>query len=249
MPTIQTLNTHYLENRNAYPEPFRLRIHRSLSWLKRAEMMLADGYDELDRQLKQSRLPESAWVALENTKSDLDFGFVSLWIAFNAAYAYELESANLLHDKASFREFITTVCSLDREKQIYNLVWRVYSSDIQALLKNQFVFQPFWDFHNKKITEAVFQEKFDAALKSVNRALAAQDTDQLLMIVFDRLYTLRNQLIHGGATWHSSANRKQLQSACAFLMKLLPLFLMVMMENPNLKLWGKPFYPYVRNDQ
>jgi hypothetical protein len=31
-----------------------------------------------------------------------------------------------------------------------------------------------------------------------------------IKVMFDRLYTLRNQLLHGGATWNGAVNRAQI---------------------------------------
>ena len=78
-------------------------------------------------------------------------------------------------------------------------------------------------------------------------ALANKDTDSVLLIVFDRLYTLRNQILHGGATYNSSANRKQLRDGCAILQQCVPLILSVMQDNPD-EDWGKPFYPFVKEE-
>ena len=74
------LENHYKTCRMECSDSFRLRIHRSLSWLKQAEQ----------------------------TK-ELDFKFISLWIAFNAAYAREIEDIPI-GDKATFNEFIMRIC-------------------------------------------------------------------------------------------------------------------------------------------
>lgn len=52
-------------------------------------------------------------------------------------------------------------------------------------------------------------------------------------------------MMHGGATFGSSANRNQLKDACNILNALLPLMLTVMQEHAG-KDWGRPFYPFVR---
>lgn len=43
-----------------------------------------------------------------------------------------------------------------------------------------------------------------------------------LNTIFSRLYTLRNQIVHGGSTWNSSKNRQQLKDANNILSKILP---------------------------
>lgn len=250
---LDDLNQRYHDQRTNYPEPFRLRIHRAISWLKHADVLLSDGTDELNRALKintphsKTRLSDTAWQALEKMGADWDFGFVSLWIAFNAIYARDLNLKDS-QDRVHLRDFLGTVCRLDEEQQIYQLVWQTFSSDIRALLNNRYLFQAFWDFHNGLISQAAFEEEFQYTKQKANDALAKQDTDSLLTLVFNCLYTLRNQIIHGGATRHSSANRQQIQSACTFLSKILPVFIGIMMENPNHEAWGKPFYPFVKEN-
>ena len=71
------------------------------------------------------------------------------------------------------------------------------------------------------------------------------DTSRMLLVVFDRLYVVRNQLVHGGATWNSSINRAQVKDGAAVLGWLLPVFIDIMLENPDQD-WGKPFYPVVK---
>jgi len=66
----------------------------------------------------------------------------------------------------------------------------------------------------------------------------------VLSIVLSRIYTLRNQLVHGGATWASSVNRDQLRDCTAFMAKLVPLVIEVMLDHPE-ALWGDAVYPVV----
>lgn len=67
----------------------------------------------------------------------------------------------------------------------------------------------------------------------------------LLGVMFNRLYTLRNQLIHGGATWNGSVNRKQLRDCTQLLGSLVPILIQLMLDNPN-TLWGEACYPVIR---
>lgn len=54
-----------------------------------------------------------------------------------------------------------------------------------------------------------------------------------LLIIQGRLYTLRNQILHGGATWNSLVNRYQMRDAVAILSKLIPLIIKTLMDNPK----------------
>jgi hypothetical protein len=113
-----------------------------------------------------------------------------------------------------------------------------------VLLSNKFVFQPFWDFQNQKKTEAQWQEDFKKANTFANKALGHKNTPAVLSVIFSRLYTLRNQTMHGGATWNSAVNRDQMRDAVSFLSKFVPFIIKIMMDNAN-ELWGEPSYPLI----
>ena len=68
------------------------------------------------------------------------------------------------------------------------------------------------------------------------------DTHYILDKIFRRLYVLRNQIFHGGATWKGKLNRQQVKDGSGLLSYLLPVILSIMMENPN-EDWGTLAYP------
>ena len=203
---------------------FTLRMNRSLSWLQRAQ-------------------------AAGDAGGDDDVAFICLWIAFNAAYAQDtvgrMDNAS---ERQSFRDFVGQVCRLDADKALPALVWQVFPGPIRILLDNQYVFQPFWDALNNPRSDGSipthWRDAFDEARQRVQRALAQQDTERVLYEIFVRLYTLRNQLMHGGATWNSSVNRAQVRDGRALLARVLPVMLGVMMNHPA-QFEGRPFYPVV----
>lgn len=213
------LHQQFDQNRENFHQDFNLRIHRALSWLDKA-------------------------ASCEND----DTAFISLWIAFNAAYANEIGSQT--GDKNSFQEFLYQVCHLDdSEKRIYDLIWNRFSGSIRLLLDNRYVYQSFWDYHNGNITKEEWESKFSRAKDAAYHALRQQNTVQMLSVIFNLLYTLRNQIIHGGATYNSKANRSQLKDARNILETIVPTVIEIMLEHPDkFNGWGKPFYPYVKGD-
>ena len=124
------------------------------------------------------------------------------------------------------------------------MVWEEFSKGIRLLLNNEYVFQPFWDHLNNKITEKEWKDNFARAKSSANSALSNKKTAQVLIIVLSRVYTLRNQIVHGGATWNSSVNRRQITDCSKFMGRLVPLLIEIMMDNPDVD-WGQPCYPVV----
>lgn len=203
------------ELRDGFSTELTLRVHRGLSWYGRA--------------------------CAEH--EDIDVRFILLWIAFNAAYASEID-VDLGGDRDKFRSFFRTLVDLDCDKRIYSLVWSRYPNEVRLLLDNRYVYAPFWAHQNGVEGYADWGDRLARAKHNVNKAMAKQDTPLLLSILFDRLYVLRNQLVHGGSTWCSSVNRDQVRDGGALLANLVPIFLDIMMDNPQ-HAWGMPFYPVV----
>jgi len=202
--------------RGDFSENFGLRIHRSLSWLQRAEK-------ETD---------------------DYDAAFIFYWVAFNAAYAKDLTYRVSTDERSDFSDYFNQIIELDTKQTVYDAIWMKFSDSIRLLLDNHYVFQPFWNHHNEMTGYENWKERFEKSKKKIGHALRDQDTQLILSTVFDRLYVLRNQLIHGGATWNSSVNRSQVHDGAKILAFLTPMFIELMMDNPHVK-WGAPHYPVV----
>ena len=66
------------------------------------------------------------------------------------------------------------------------------------------------------------------------------------MQVFLRLYTLRNQVFHGGATYGTGRGRKQIKHGSFIMANLVPVILDIMeadiYENPSSEVWGEVAY-------
>jgi len=204
------------ELREGFPEALGLRVHRAISWLFRAEC----------------------------EDDDDDVRFILLWIGFNSAYAGEV-SHDVANERGIFKSYFDVLAQLDREQRIYNCVWERFPEQIDVLLKNKYVFAPFWNHANGRLGSDGWAESLSASQRAVGHALSDKDTTRILSIVFDRLYVLRNQLLHGGSTWDSAINRNQVRDGAAILGWLLPIFIDIMMDNPKHD-WGKPFYPVVK---
>lgn len=212
----ETLKSKQRKIREDFPENLGLRVHRALSWLQRAEM--AD--------------------------DDFDAAFIFYWIAFNAAYAEDLQELLPTGERRAFDLYFEKILSFDEEQIIYDAIWHSFSDSIRLLLDNKFVFHPFWSHHNQTPGYGDWDDRFSKSKKVIQIALRDRDTKVILTTLFDRLYVLRNQLVHGGATWNSSVNRPQVKDGARILAFLVPLFIDLMMDNPQL-IWEIPHYPVV----
>ena len=79
----------------------------------------------------------------------------------------------------------------------------------------------------------------------MNRAHKKRTIADVLLLLFGRLYVPRNQLVHGCATWNGKRNRPQVEDGYKVISKLQPLFLRMMLNNPNLDWGGASYDPYV----
>ena len=196
------------------PETLAVRLHRAISWLKCAE---------------------------ENT-SNHDLQFLSLWISYNACYAIDEKMEDNFTERKQFNEFISKLVSHDHEKRFYNLLWQKFSGPVRMIIENQFIFKPFWDAQRGENVN--WKKLFDKSNEDANRFLSKNEVGKLIEVVLDRLYMLRNQIMHGGATYKSKVNRAQVRDACNILKLFIPIIIDIMMENRN-EDWGDIYYPVV----
>ena len=93
MMKFDDLKTIHRDNRENFKEEFSTRIHRSLSWIKRAEMETEDS----------------------------DASFIFLWIAFNAAYTSERSSEEGVFDKSLMTSYFQKLVKHGK-KEIHELI-------------------------------------------------------------------------------------------------------------------------------
>ena len=207
----------------------RLRVRRALSWLERAEQAYRD--------------------------DDTDTAFILHWIAFNAVYG---QAGTADDDYQPRQERANQHAYLGKIARLYPSLRAAFDSQqlpdaVYALLASKYVYEPFWRSQAGASRYREWATRFKQLryriaskirdLRTTTNAAEA-NIDSVLCEVFDRLYTLRNQLMHGGATWHSSVNREQVLMGTVAIATLLPCFIDAMIENPDAD-WGPPRYPVV----
>ena len=197
------------------PETLTIRLHRAISWLKSAE--------------KQD--------------DNLDVKFISLWIAFNACYAVDLNGISSKPEKAKLRDFTSSLVQFDRTR-LYNLFWEKYSGPVRVLIENKFVFEKFWEFNRGDIDN--YEASFNKSIATALNCLSKENIEELIEIILERLYTLRNSIMHGGSTYNSKLNRAQLKDASNIMQLLVPIIIDIMLENSEHD-WGEIAYPVVLN--
>ena len=167
--TFETLNAEWHRVQDTLPDDLALRMRRALSWLARAE---------------------------KETDDD-DATFIFYWIAFNAAYARARSSEFQRRERNLFDDYFEQILRLDSEYTIHDAIQARFSELVEPLLNNEFVFQPYWNEREGQYY-GDWQKPFYRSRRNVERAFDRADTLVILNNLFDRLYVLRNQLLHGG---------------------------------------------------
>ena len=183
-----------------------LRPRRCTSWLGRADQEMAAG--------------------------DYDAAFIFYWIALEAAYT-ESRTGALMGEREKIRReaYFGEIIVLDRYDKVSNAILNQCADPIVEIVNNKYVFPPFWIRHRN------WEETLERERDKVERTNWLWNTEDhakvTLSILFDRLDVLRDQLIHGGATWSGSMNRKQVIAGARTMAPLVTLFTELMMDNPD----------------
>ena len=195
-------------------EGFYIRLHRAISWLKAAE-------ENADNQ---------------------DFQIISYWISLNSCYAISGD-VDRFAESSKLTEFFEKIIEADKHETIYELFWTEFPGMIRILLDNQFIYKRYWLYQRGQVSS--WKEEFERDNSRAFRLLQNPDKSvELIELVMRRLYQMRNQLIHGGATYKSSINRTQVRDSANLLGRLIPLIIDIMLDNPE-EAWGEIYYPVV----
>lgn len=219
----------------------------------RAKWETLAGPPEVIHRLRRS----ISWLERASAEDDADTKCILLWVSFNAAYAIERKAAVTAWGEAGaseralqrrFFKRLTTAGWKRIHDPIRTSLWRA----VPSLMSNEYVYRGFWD----SLTDQRFdwerwerKDDFEAERDEVPKLLRTaneRSTGTLLRFVFNRLYVVRNQLMHGCATREESLNRRQVEDGAEILSVLMPRFLDIMADHPN-RDWGAISYP-VRDD-
>lgn len=217
---LQDVVDYYSKNKMSFDEPFRIRIHRALSWFKKAKEL--------------------------NLNGELDLSFITMWIGFNAAYGQNLNSAFKL-EKTLINDFLNQILLQDHKNEIGNILWNHSSKAIISLLENKYTLEKYWHYVNGKEDASNWNESLQRSVTKGKILIEKKSApDELLSMILHRFYSLRNQLLHGGATFESILNRNQIEDALQLMFGVFPVIVQLMMETPDKSVFGEPYYKPIK---
>lgn len=203
IPSLESLWTKYHSRKDGLRNN-SVRTYRALSWMERGQKEMED---------------------------DPDAAFIFHWIGFDAICSEQHRNPA---SKKKIEKFLQKAVEEDRDASIYKLVIANESKTILTLAANAYVFKRFWNHYYKNL-DSLWAYSLIESAKLMIRNLERRECGTLgtLKILFDRLNELRNQLVHGGSTWESQANRDQVRDGAWIMYRLLPVFLDLVMDNPD----------------
>ena len=179
---------------------------------------------------------------------DYDAACIFYWISLNAAYAQDiplgLTKGKNWTETDEFKAFADKVVERDAENSLARLIFDNNREIILRLTEDTYLYKGFWLARNGTYSGQSWQTRFEKERNSTRQHLMKRDyrlVREILPVIFDRLYVLRNQLIHGGATWRSSVNRSQVEMGATVMSSLVPTVISIMLENSGDD-WGPCFY-------
>lgn len=212
---IAELKNRLREQRDLLNELQSTRLHRALSWMSAAQQQ----------------------------NDDADLRFVCSWISFSACCYVEGSGDSSLEEQQAFQRFIQQLVSLDKQERIYDCLWHQFSGPVKALIKNPYVFAPFWE--SQRRNNDGWKTAFDQSSVAALNFLSRKKVPELLGIVLDRLSVLHNQVVRGGATYQSRVNREQVEDGGQLLLALMPVIIDIMLTHSDHD-WGDLPYPVVK---
>lgn len=204
--------------------PIRIRLHRALSWMDRADkIMVAD--------------PEGD-----------DTTLIFYWIALNALYGtWDDERRQPSPDRESLGLFIDLICHHDAKQQRLPALFATHRGLIEGIVSDQMLVQHFWRDPDPVVPDA--DGPTPGVIFALRSAVRERRMSKALDIVLTRVYFARCQLVHGGATCGGELNRNAVRMCAQFLMLFLPEAALIIIDSAwadDKAPWADLCYPPLR---
>ena len=209
----------------ASDQGFRDRLQRADSWIQAAAGLTPEQFHE---------------------------SFIFLYIAFNCLYGrrkYEGEETQIVEDLDAFISKILAMHEQDARQGGTTLknALAACRQDGMVLIRDRFLVNQYW---RGTQPPAALQVKLNQEALGALEALADGDYREFLTLVFRRISVLRNQVMHGCATYGArSYGRASLSKALRVLRVLVPAFYELSRRYGHEQTWDPIPYPRLGSKQ
>ena len=217
------------------------------------KMILTVNLDDGDQKAFATRMKRaiSWYLRADQEDRDPDAKVLFFWIAFNSLYGKDSGRRN---EKPKQHNYLKKIARLG-SKEIHNTIIKNCKKAYTNIMHNEFILQDYWDDvregenvpGNKKREDKLdfeLHQKYQTIKHNYkNQAIlllnqsenSKENTERCLKDLFERIYVIRNQIIHGGSSWNSEVNREQIDDGCLILETLIPVFIELMLYLSNQK--------------
>ena len=165
-----------------------IRLHRAISWI----------------------------TAAERYKGDTDVAFMCLWNCYEATYQIEdPQRKHIANYSILEKKRLGKTVKLDKSNELLIIMLQGYREYLYEILANKYLFKRYYEWKMGDVQD--WEKQFTDQLKEAKAAITKKDTVALLDYSLFRLGTLRNQMLHGAATYQGSINRDALDNANSFM--------------------------------
>jgi hypothetical protein len=186
-----------------------------------------------------------SWTARVETMAeneDADLALVSLWIAFNSLYGqWDRERREPRADRECWRVFTDRILRLDTNKYTVDVLQQ-HKRLVMSLFEDECLSNIYW--RNPSLGRNGHVKR----MKSTGQNWYIEHRwTMILDELLERIYLMRCQLVHGAATYGGKLNRTSLRHCVSMIQHLLPVFLLVWIENGADVDWGPMCYPPLKS--
>lgn len=178
-----------------------------------------------------------SWLQRAEQAQDAEDQFIAGWISFNALYGRLDNEKRAWGDREAFGAFLAAICEIDDAGRLRHLAFK-HQLPILRLIENRFLYDKFWLDPDGEHETALHEQ-----VRSLMPRFNGRNPRPILQAVFERLWILRNQLMHGAATKGSHLNRRTLTGGALILREMLPEFIGLMIEDGVTREWGEVCFP------
>ena len=189
------------------------------------------------------------WIMHANLSDNNHNRFLFYWIAYEAAYK-EDQSEKIYEYEHELRcRFHKRIIECKYASKKLQEALRTVKREATKLLKLRQASRYFWykeeGWESSQVWEKKFGQKF--ANDCHNLGKAAHDGRELVPVLnalFENLYIVRHQIVHGGSSGKDSRGLNQVIWGSKILESVVPRFYTCIEENKS-RDWGKPPFPRV----
>lgn len=171
-------------------------------------------------------------------KDDPDIALLCRWAAFNALYAqWDIDEGSTISDKFSWQHFASRILELDEDEHVAFIIRR-QERRINEMFASKYLNSRNWRKH-----EIANHQERDQAVIDYLRWRQTQNWSLIFEGILDRIYLVRCQMVHGGATYKSGKNRRSVNDCNILLSELINAICLILIEKGTDQDWGIMCYP------